>query len=142
SNLLYSTYLGGTGGDVAYSTTADAGGNAYVTGFTGSGAVDDFPVTPGAFDPTYNLYDAFVAKLDISSVEIPTDTAPQGLQIRVDGRGVVAPYAFPCINGTPHTLGVTSPQTPGPMRYVFSSWSDAGQQTHIVICSPERGVRP
>jgi photosystem II stability/assembly factor-like uncharacterized protein len=41
SALIYSTYLGGGGEDVAYAITADAAGNAYVTGATASA---NFPV--------------------------------------------------------------------------------------------------
>jgi len=47
--LIYSTYLGGTGGDFGYGIAVDSAGNAYVTGSTGS---TDFPVTPGAFQTT------------------------------------------------------------------------------------------
>jgi len=74
TNLRYSTFLGGTGGEELvppYSvrpvaSTSDATGNTYVTGVTSS---SDFPVTPGAYDTTFNgwsgAYDAFVAMLDI-----------------------------------------------------------------------------
>lgn len=62
ADLLYSTYLGGQGSDRGYDIAVDASGYAYVVGQTAS---SDFPTTPGAFDPTYNLsYDAFVVKLD------------------------------------------------------------------------------
>ena len=70
SDLVYATFLGGSDYEEAYSIAIDGGGNAYVTGFTRS---SDFPVTPGAFDTTYNggLYVAFVAKLYMGS-EITT----------------------------------------------------------------------
>jgi hypothetical protein len=62
SSLIYSTYLGGSGLDVATAIALDAAGNAYVTGFTSSG---DFPVTPGVVQKHMNgkAYDAFVAKI-------------------------------------------------------------------------------
>ncbi len=41
SGLLYSTYLGGQGGDVAYGVTTDAAGYVYITGYTLS---PDFPI--------------------------------------------------------------------------------------------------
>jgi uncharacterized repeat protein (TIGR01451 family) len=60
---VYSTYLGGTGGDFAGSQIViDAGGNAYVTGQTGS---FDFPTTPGSFQPDHHGdLDATVTKLN------------------------------------------------------------------------------
>jgi hypothetical protein len=62
TTLLYSTYLGGSGLDVATGIALDGGGNVYVTGFTNS---NDFPVTPGAFGQHLHgkLFDAFVAKI-------------------------------------------------------------------------------
>ncbi|MGA2170172.1 MAG: SBBP repeat-containing protein [Terracidiphilus sp.] len=64
--LVYSTYLGGSGGDSAYTITVDAAGDAYVAGRT---APTGFPVTPGAFQTTGNSaanapYTAFVTKLN------------------------------------------------------------------------------
>jgi len=60
--LVYSTYLGGGLTDEGWSIAIDAAGDAYVTGETRS---TDFPVTPGAFDTTFQgESDAFVAKLD------------------------------------------------------------------------------
>ncbi len=66
--LLYSTYLGGTRNDSAWSIAIDGAGNAYVSGLTSSG---DFPTTLGAFDRTLEIdpsqnagLDAFVTKLN------------------------------------------------------------------------------
>jgi hypothetical protein len=67
SALLYSTYLGSTGGRGAFNLAAfaialDGTGNAYVTGYTNA---SDFPTTPGAFQTTYGgNIDAFVSKLN------------------------------------------------------------------------------
>jgi len=60
--LVYSTRLGGSTNDVGYGIAVDADGNAYATGATFS---DDFPTTPGAFQPIHaGGWDAFVAKLN------------------------------------------------------------------------------
>jgi hypothetical protein len=63
SNLMYSTYLGGSGahGDYSYAIAVDAAGCAYVTGFAGS---TNFPATPNAFQKTIaGSQSAFVTKL-------------------------------------------------------------------------------
>jgi uncharacterized repeat protein (TIGR01451 family) len=49
SDLLYSTYLDGSSGDVGYGIALDATGMAYIIGGTGS---PDFPTTPDAYDTT------------------------------------------------------------------------------------------
>ena len=46
SALVYSTYVGGNGGDGITGIEVDTAGNAYITGDFRSG---DFPITPGAF---------------------------------------------------------------------------------------------
>ncbi len=61
TNLLYSTYLGGSIPDYGNGIAVDTSGNAYVTGYTSS---SDFPTTPGAFQTTYTYVDAFVTKLN------------------------------------------------------------------------------
>lgn len=64
SQLLYSTYLGGTGVNQGNAIALDASNNAYVTGNT---LALDFPVTTGAYQTTCNCSlraDAFVAELD------------------------------------------------------------------------------
>lgn len=71
SDLLYSTYLGGTSGfDFGTDIAVDSSGNAYITGDTAS---TDFPVTPGAFRTTLVLQggagdtDGFVAKINTNA---------------------------------------------------------------------------
>jgi hypothetical protein len=61
SELLYSTFLGGTDNDLSLGIAVREG-NAYVTGRTESA---DYPTTPGAFDTSFNggRNDAFVTKL-------------------------------------------------------------------------------
>jgi hypothetical protein len=65
AGLVYSTYLGGTGGDSGEGIAMDAAGNAYLAGWTDS---TDFPVTSGAFQLSYKgavgARNAFVSKLN------------------------------------------------------------------------------
>ena len=69
SALVYSTYLGGSGGgNTGDSIALDTSGNSYVTGVTLS---TDFPVTPGAYQTvcgggSLGCYDAFVSKINPS----------------------------------------------------------------------------
>lgn len=61
STLMFSTYLGGAGADVAEGIAVDASGKAYIAGMTGS---SDFPVL-AAFQPqSGGFVDAFVTKLN------------------------------------------------------------------------------
>jgi hypothetical protein len=69
SDLVYSTYIGGSTGPGCVSCYEDAGnividsaGNAYIAG---GGEAADFPTTTGAYDRTYNgHYDGYLIKLN------------------------------------------------------------------------------
>src|SRR5262249_42999401 len=112
SALAYSTFLGGSGADSGDSIAVDGGGNAYVTGQTIS---PNFPVTPGAFDPTYNggIADAYVAELsaDGSALAYSTFLGGGGFEtgygIAVDGSSV---YVAGDTNSTDF------PTTPGALK--------------------------
>ena len=58
-NMIYSTYLGGSGSSAVSAIVVDAAGNAYVTGTTGS---PDFPTTKGAYSTTSG--GSFVSKFN------------------------------------------------------------------------------
>jgi hypothetical protein len=73
TTLQRSTYLGGNHNDRLYSMILDPDGNVYVSGITRS---KNFPVTPGAFDRTFNggtTYsgDIFLSRFD---AELSADT--------------------------------------------------------------------
>lgn len=51
-------------------------------------------------------------------------------QLTLDGVAVTAPHTFTGVEGIIRTIGAVSPQTSGGTSYVFTSWSDAGAQTH------------
>lgn len=66
SALAYATFLGGSGNDLVRALALDAGGAAYLTGYTAS---IDFPTTPNAWAPTVTTYadydNGFVAKMQL-----------------------------------------------------------------------------
>src|SRR5215204_3288946 len=99
SELTYSTFLGGTSGDVGLGTSGEVGlgiavreGRAYVAGHTTSA---DYPTTPGAFDTTFNggNQDAFVTVLNTSGSALAYSTFLGGASgdfvgdIALDGSG-------------------------------------------------------
>jgi hypothetical protein len=60
--LAWATYLGGSESEQCHAVALDSLGNVVVASYTFS---PDFPVTPGAFDVTYDgLEDGYVAKFD------------------------------------------------------------------------------
>jgi hypothetical protein len=92
SALVYSTYLGGSSGDVGTGIALDASGNAYITGYTDS---TNFPTTPGAFQTTYGggSADAFMTKLNptgsalVYSTYLGGNGLDQGAGIGLDASG-------------------------------------------------------
>ncbi len=65
ANVIYSTYIGGSGQDRADGIAVDSAGNAYVVGRIDS-ASTNFPATPGSFATTYRGgdFDGVVFKLN------------------------------------------------------------------------------
>lgn len=93
SQIVYSSYLGGTGGDEGYAIAGDAAGNVYVTGLTKS---YDFPVTANAMQKKIlGGPAAFIVKLNTSSTALLYSSliASTGTQavygIDLDAKGIV-----------------------------------------------------
>ncbi len=88
--LIYSTYLGGTGGDIAYGIAVDSSGNAYITGITNS---SNFPTLGPAQGASGGSGDAFVVKLNAAGTALVYSTylggsgADTGTGIAVDASG-------------------------------------------------------
>jgi hypothetical protein len=74
TQLLASTYLGGSGYETGNSLVVDKTSNIYLTGLTYS---KDFPTTPGAYDRTHNDdcdSDVFVSKLNSNLTQLLAST--------------------------------------------------------------------
>jgi hypothetical protein len=69
--LIYSTYLGGTGGDVGYGIAVDSLGEAFVTGTTGS---INFPTTSAAQSNYAGDGDAFIIKMTAAGTGVVYST--------------------------------------------------------------------
>ena len=126
--LVYSTYLGGSGGEVQGITgfgrtgiAVDASGSAYVAGLTAS---PDFPTTPAAFQSSFGgglgsgSGDAFVTKLNAAGSALVYSTylgggrTDRALDVAVDSSGNA--YVFGSTDST------NFPSTPGAFRGTFA----------------------
>jgi len=128
NGLVYSTYLGGNGGDVGMGIAVDGAGRAYVTGHTNS---TDFPIK-NAFQGTKSAAaggngngnnDAFVARLNAAGGALDyssylggsIDDEAQG--IAVDGAGGAYVAGF--------TYSSDFPTTSGAFGTVYNNGGDA-----------------
>jgi hypothetical protein len=110
-SLVWSSYLGGAGWDVASGIAVDGSGNVFVTGYTQSA---DFPTT-GGFDTTLGgAYDAFVTKVNANGQSLvwssylggaADDADDIGNGIAVDGSGNVYVTGFTASTDFPTTGG-------------------------------------
>jgi hypothetical protein len=99
SALVYSTYLGGTGGDFGSGIAVDGAGNAYIVGGTSS---TDFPTKNPLQAANAGGTDTFVAKLNAAGSALVYSTY-LGSSGDEDGRGIAVDSA-----GNAYVTGVTS----------------------------------
>src|ERR1700686_4695644 len=159
SALVYSTYLGGSGGEVGSGIAVDSAGNAYVIGFTSSA---NFPTTPSAFQTICNggsncfaHGDAFVTKINsggsafVYSTYLGGSGDDRGYGIAADSAGnayvtggtgsadfPVTPGAFqPVCNGTCSDAFVTKIDSAGTAlvysTYLGGSGNDQGNSIAV-----------
>jgi Beta-propeller repeat len=70
--IIYSTLLGGSGGDASLGVAVDRAGNPYIAGSTGS---EDFPVSPNAFQRKLaGKTDLFIIKFDQAARKLQYST--------------------------------------------------------------------
>ncbi|WP_309495926.1 SBBP repeat-containing protein [Mechercharimyces sp. CAU 1602] len=110
SSLIYSTFLGGSGSDVATDLALNGLGNAYITGITNS---TDFPTTSMAFQTVLAsaAEDAFVTRLNsagsalVYSTYLGGSLADRGLGIAVDSENNAYVVGFTESTNFPITTG-------------------------------------
>ena len=121
SELVYSTYLGGSSQDQGLGIAVDTLGNAHVTGLTLS---VDFPTTPGAVQtPTPSgFFPTFVTKLDPTGSALVYSTYLGGSSL-----SGIALDTLPNPNAyvTGHGISTDFPTTPGAFQTTPGGGSDA-----------------
>lgn len=109
ATLAWSTYLGGTGGDLAFGIAVDASGNVTITGSSSS---SDYPTTAGAYDQTLNgSYDIIVTQLNPTGTALNWSTFVGGSGNDVRGYLAIDPGGNFCVTG--YTGSPDFPTTPG-----------------------------
>jgi uncharacterized protein (TIGR03437 family) len=135
SALIYSTYLGGSGGAFGISIAVDSSGNAYVTGNTAS---SNFPTTADAFQTVFGggvgIGDAFVTKLNAAGSSLAYSTYLGGSDIDA-GKGIAVDSS-----GNAYVTGFTSstdfPTTANTFQGTYGSGFNDAFVTKISPAAP------
>ncbi|HVF42724.1 MAG TPA: SBBP repeat-containing protein, partial [Pyrinomonadaceae bacterium] len=117
--LVYSTYLGGSGGDQAWAVRVDSAGNAYIAGFTTS---TNFPTSNPIQAANAGFQDALVAKINPAGTALVYSTylggngtdQSRGLDIDASGNAYVTGFTgstnFPTANAFQAAQGAGNAQ--------------------------------
>jgi hypothetical protein len=137
SGLVYSTYLGGTNGDVGYGIALDSSNNAYLTGYTQS---SNFPTTPGAYQSSLGANRAaWITKMNTTGTALVYSTYLGGTTsvttpCEACGTAIAVNSA-----GNAYVCGLTAesdfPITPGAFQSVFAS-SPNGHDAFLTELNP------
>ena len=133
TELIYSTFLGGSGSDYGYSIAVDSQGNAYVTGTTTS---VNFPTTPGAFQAVPNAGScgstpacnkAFVTKLNTTGTALLYSTYLYGSSGGQGGNGIAVDAASNAyVTGDKDGSGFVTKLNPTGSQAVYSTTGIGG----------------
>lgn len=121
SDLVYSTFLGGSVAESGRAITLDNLGSAYITGRTDS---PDFPTTPGAFDTDYSsANDIFMVRLApdggglLYATYLGGNNEEEGRDLAVDAAGSVTITGFTGASDFPTTPDAYAPACQGCAPY-------------------------
>ena len=128
ASLIYSTYLGGSISESCLGIALDTQGHAYVTGTTESA---NFPVTPGAFQTTFNGQEAFITKLAIDGSSLVYSTFLGGSDIDYGYSIALDTLGHAYVTGVTNSFDF--PVTPGAFQTTKGS---AGGQPYVSKLSP------
>jgi hypothetical protein len=126
--LAYSTYFGGTGGDIGYGIAVDTAGKAYITGISNSA---NFPTSTGSQSGSYGgSGDVFVAKIDPAGTAAPSSTPQKVYSTYLGGSGTDSGNAITVDAGgdafvTGSTASSTFPTTTGAYQTTYGGGGDA-----------------
>lgn len=121
-NLLWASYLGGSGDDEATAITVDGSGNVYIAGTTQS---SDFPVTSGAYDGgSVNDRSGFVVKLSPDGSQVAYAARMQ-LDGEISGLAVDQ-SAGVCAAGWTRAAIATTPASVSPGTGIIPSCAEIG----------------
>ncbi|MFP4527656.1 MAG: SBBP repeat-containing protein [Candidatus Kapaibacterium sp.] len=129
SDLIYSTYIGGSRSDKSLSLAVDANHYVYITGHTGS---RNFPTTPGAYQRNFDsgTTDCFILKLNNNGSDLVFSTYLGGESDEYGNSVVLDRGANPVITGVtqssrfPIVGGVDDRKSGGTDAFVSSVSSD------------------
>jgi hypothetical protein len=132
-SVVFSTYLGGASNDGATAVQLDPSGGVIVAGSTRS---SNFPVTPGAFDTSFNTppagdntavpQDVFITRLDATGSQVTYSTFFGGQTYETVTDMVVDPQGFLTVVGdtTSSATGHDIPITPGALDSTWNGSED------------------
>jgi hypothetical protein len=130
SSLIYSTYLGGSGTDVAFGVVVDSSGAAYITGSTAS---TGFPGTSvSTLQPVYGggPSDAFVTKLS------PADTLVYSTYLGGNGLDIGGGIAVDS-SGNAYVAGSTESSTDFPVHSaLYSTFGGGTSDAFVTVINP------
>jgi Beta-propeller repeat len=132
--LLYSTFLGGPGHEIGIGVIVDSTLDTYVSGHT---FADGFPVTPNAFDTSYNggPLDVFVTKFNATGTALIYSTylggsgSDFGFGLHVDSAGNAYAAGETRSLDFPTTMDAVQPTAPGGFADAFLTKLDAAGST-------------